>query len=319
MIVNSHPAHYEISTCPADPHTVRGIIALGKSCADHDGDPPFSDQTLVQLRTAPKTVEITATVLKPHREIIGAAVVTHDTENPGSHAVLEAALAPDHRRQGLGRAMITSAMSSLKNIELLDAWAHGNHTAATVIAREHRFEPVRELHRLLRPLTQVTHELPVQLPRGVSLRHFVVGQDEHPWLQLNSAAFVDHPEQGKMTYADLRQRQTENWFDPQGFLLAHRTEDPMDIVGFHWTKIHPATDQGPARGEVHVVGISPEYQGRGLGKALTVAGLHYLAQRGLQEALLYVDRHNTAAFTLYRSLGFSPWHLDVMYTRGLNT
>ncbi|CAM5347176.1 Mycothiol acetyltransferase [Streptomyces californicus] len=44
-----------------------------------------------------------------------------------------------------------------------------------------------------------------------------------------------------------------------------------------------------------MVGVLPDAQGGGLGKALTSIGLHHLASDGLPTAMLYVDADNTAA------------------------
>ena len=47
--------------------------------------------------------------------------------------------------------------------------------------------------------------------------------DEFPWLRVNAAAFAHHPEQGKLTLADLRERTGSGWFRPEGIL--HRLRE----------------------------------------------------------------------------------------------
>jgi mycothiol synthase len=73
----------------------------------------------------------------------------------------------------------------------------------------------------------------------------------------------------------------------------------------------------PSYGEVYVIGVSPVAQGMGLGKVLTLKGLHYLRSRGLREVILYVESDNEPAKAVYEGLGFThrSEDTDVMYTR----
>jgi mycothiol synthase len=103
-------------------------------------------------------------------------------------------------------------------------------------------------------------------------------------------------------------REAEPWFDPAGFLLAVDIEDAL--LGFHWTKVHP-----DAIGEVYVLGVDPGGHRRGLGSALTVAGLEHLAGKGLKTVMLYADESNATAVRLYRRLGFEVWSADVSYQK----
>ena len=116
------------------------------------------------------------------------------------------------------------------------------------------------------------------------MRPFRPGRDEDAWLRVNARAFATHPEQGSWTAEDLRLREAEPWFDPDGFLLAWRG-DPDDggvLLGSHWTKVHPPGDVGDEPvGEVYVLGVDPDAQGMRLGRALTDLGLAHLRGRGL--------------------------------------
>jgi mycothiol synthase len=111
----------------------------------------------------------------------------------------------------------------------------------------------------------------------------------------------------------------EPWFSVPGFLIAADHASGR-MLGFHWTKVHGSVEsdhQGThvhdAIGEVYVVGVDPTLQGKGLGRALTLAGLHHMRSRGLVQSMLYVDATNTSAITLYETLGFARWDVDVMY------
>jgi mycothiol synthase len=183
-------------------------------------------------------------------------------------------------------------------------WIHGD--SAPVDAIRAPFEPERELLELRVPLPLPD---PPKWPDGIKVRTFVVGRDERDWLEVNNRAFAGHPEQGGWTLDTIEQREQSEWFDPNGFLLAF---DDDGLEGFCWTKVHPAA---PPRepvplGEIYVIGADPARQGRGLGRALTTAGLESLANRGITMGMLYVDGSNTAAVALYRSLGFVTHRID---------
>ncbi|MEN0130620.1 MAG: mycothiol synthase, partial [Brevundimonas sp.] len=192
---------------------------------------------------------------------------------------------------------------------VLHVWAHGDLPEARAFAAAAQMSVVRELWQMrLEPLVG---GLPVLLPTGVTLRAFVPGQDEEQWRRVNSRAFAHHPEQGRMTSADLRARENEDWFDPAGFLLAERDGQ---LLGSVWTKVHPAGEHGPEPvGEIYVVGVDPDAQGLGLGSALTAAGLDFLADRGLGAAILYTEADNAVAIRTYRRVGFERSATDVMF------
>jgi mycothiol synthase len=178
--------------------------------------------------------------------------------------------------------------------------------------------PVRELWRMRRPLPLDPADDPpgpVPLPAGVRVRTFVVGQDENAWLTLNAAAFAGHGEQGRLVRSDLDARIAADWFSADGFFLAERVDPGAEarLVGFHWTKVHPASEGQPAAGEIYVLGVDPAEHGGGLGRSLSRIGLRHLAALGLPSVLLFVDADNASAVAVYRRLGFRTEAVSVMY------
>jgi mycothiol synthase len=302
------------------------VLRLVDAVTAADGVGPMSEQTLLHIRHGGDQGARNLLAWRDG-ELAGFAHLD------GGGLAGELAVHPGYRRQGLGRALARELAATAGRP--LRLWAHGDLPAAAALAASAGFARVRGLWQLYRPLASRLPE--PRLPAGIVVRTFVPGQDEQAWLTVNARAFADHPEQGRWTRQDLAQREQEPWFDPAGFFLAFRGGR---LAGFHWTKIHaagrpagasPAAPAGgragpdpmtagdsPARvvGEVYVIGVDPSAQGTGLGRALTLVGLHYLRDRGLPGVMLYVEESNTSAIALYESLGFSRAAADVVYELG---
>ena len=235
-----------------------------------------------------------------------------DTGDPDD-VVVELGVAPGARRHGIATA-VAAALLADPAIRPGHArvWAHGDRPGSAELARALGLARDRDLWMMRRPAGAE----PLPAPRsveGVTIGPLRVGRDEPDVVAVNARAFSWHPEQGAMTVDDVVRREQEPWFDAAGFLLA-RDDASGALLGFHWTKVHPdgGRDGGPV-GEVYVVGVDPEAQGRGLGGALTLAGLHHLAGRGLHEVVLYVEADNAPAVATYRRLGFEVDAVDVSF------
>lgn len=284
------------------------VSALLDAATDSDGVAPVSEEAALRLAAADRPGLRHVLARDDDGRLAGYAQL--DT-SAGELGRAELVVHPGHRRRGVGEALLSALLGSVDHLQV---WAHGDHPGAGRLAEKLGLVTARALWQLRRGLRE---ELPdIALPEGVRLRPFVVGPDDTELLRVNNAAFAWHPEQGGWGPEQLQARQAEPWFDPEGLLLAVAVADDR-LLGFHWTKVHPAgSDQGPEPvGEVYVLGVDPAARGRSLGGALTLAGLHHLRERGLDTVLLYVEADNDAANRVYRDLGFEHWHTDVAYQR----
>ena len=218
------------------------------------------------------------------------------TEGGDAHIVVHDGRAANEIESILDEALARVGRSARAQLWIRDV--AGDDDAA---ARRHGFEPYRDLWQLRCPL-------PTE-PSGLETRAFTPA-DVDEFVTVNNRAFHWHPEQGGLTTDDVRDRMAEPWFDPDGFRLHHRDGR---LAGFCWTKIH--ADHDPPLGEIYVIAVDPDFSGQGLGQPMTVAGLEWLAGRGLAVGMLYVESDNHPANVVYRRIGFEHHHTDRAYRR----
>jgi mycothiol synthase len=240
-----------------------------------------------------------------HSGLDGAALWVHGTDGFAllrGHG-LDLAVRPDARGSGVGTALAQAALAEAPGD--VTAWSHVDHPAARAIAARVGLAATRELWVMERDAS------PVEVPAvdGVTVRGYRAS-DADEVLRVNATAFAHHPEQGSMDAANLAERMAEPWFDPAGLLVADADPPQQGLLGFHWTKQHSAD-----LGEVYVVAVDPAAQGRGLGRALTAAGLAHLHSLGVRRIILYVESDNTPALATYSHLGFDHTETHVQYAR----
>jgi mycothiol synthase len=299
---------------------VTAVNALVDAVTAGDGVRPLSEHVMLHLRYGGDAPAINF-LLYDGEHLAGYAHL--DTTDPVEGASAELAVEPSSRNRGNGRKLVQALVDETEGGGRLRLWAHGQGPGAVELARSMNFRRERVLFQMRRSLYAPVPE--PQWPDGVDVRTFVVGQDEERWLEVNNRAFAQHPDQGQWTLEDVRMREQEPWFDPEGFFLA---EQDGRLVGFHWTKVHQHAaephqhDDGAKHehshehdpiGEVYVVGVDPSMQGKGLGPALTLRGLQHLRVLGLSQVMLYVDETNTAAINTYERLGFARWDVDICF------
>jgi len=183
-------------------------------------------------------------------------------------------------------------------------WIHGITDEADQFARNLGAEAYRDLW-------QVRCPLPVARST-IETRPFAA-EDSDALIAVNNRAFAWHPEQSGMTAESLAATMAEPWFNADGLRLFERDGD---LLGFCWTKVH--ADMQPVHGEIFVIALDPAAHGQGLGTPMTLAGLDWIADQGIDHALLYVESDNDPANATYRKIGFTHHRTDRAYNLAIS-
>ncbi len=135
----------------------------------------------------------------------------------------------------------------------------------------------------------------VQLPEGYKLKTFSPG-DEEKWVELMRNIFPESDwtvEKFKEAFASQPQ------FDPQGLFFIIKGEEYVATALGWFDDVN-----NKEMGRVHWVGVKEEHRGKGLGKAVVLAVLHYLRSQGSWKVILDTQEYRKPAIRLYETLGF---------------
>ncbi len=218
-------------------------------------------------------------------------------------ASLRVAVIEPARRRGVGGALwrtieaeLGAAVPDLREIEsgvLLPG------EPALAFFPKRGLAPVRRYWLMRRPSRTVD---PPAWPAGVSLRPFADGErDVALFTEVFNRSWKEEDHGVLLTVADVRTHIANGTVDPRAIFFAEAAGAP---IGFVRGALHAT------RGEVAVLGVVPEWRGRGVGRALLRFGTRWLIDAGADPVTLLVDGKNERALTLYRQEGF-----EIMRTR----
>jgi mycothiol synthase len=232
-----------------------------------------------------------------------AGYVQHSSPDPASRFEVDAAVHPRFEGRGFGAAIIDwteartrSRLPTGASTALWNGAASGN-AGAFALFSSRGYVPIRTFWEMAIELDPSFETGPV--PDGVTIRPFVVDIDGPAAVAAMNEAFSTH--------FGFHEETFENWYAQQ---VSDDTWDPsLELVAEMNGRIVGASNNGviDGKGYVFELGVLPELQGRGIGKALLRHSLAMFAAMGITAGRLGVDSENvTGAVELYRSVGMEP-------------
>jgi mycothiol synthase len=209
---------------------------------------------------------------------------------------------PDHRRQGIGRALVELAVHMERDRGrpevILGRLPHDDDGRDFLLMAG--FAPHSVLWDLELP-GATTVEEPVW-PVGHRARTFESPADIAPWVALFNAAFADHATPLQLDESFIAAGIDDPAIDDADTLLL--ADEGGELVGFCATA--PERHEGVVgpRGEIWTVGVRPDRQGQGLGRQLLRWGVRRLRDLDVGRIHLSVNGRNERALRLYEDEGF---------------
>ena len=142
---------------------------------------------------------------------------------------------------------------------------------------------------------------PVVLPPGYDLRSMAADEAWAYIEVMNGSNYFGQCDEKwfKDTFSN------DSDYDPSYLCLIWRGDRPVAAAAAWHHEI-----QGERWGMIHWVGASNTERGKGLGKAVTLAAMHRLRERGFARAFLNTHTWRLPAVAAYLSLGFAPWPVE---------
>jgi mycothiol synthase len=263
--------------------------------AEIDGCAPLSDAKIESLRSEERMLAI-----EEGDDVVAIGVTaSHQQPDGAFHWSIETALEPGLRFAAFEKRLVASSLALPPVGASVSVWSYRTSLDSALL--DSGFTRVRELahFKVALPLHHASNTLTTRLFNT---------SDAAEVIRVNRAAFATHREAASLDEAELRRLMAQEGMGSDGFLLA---EEQKKIAGFCWTRVHPNGD-----GEIFRIAVSPDAQGRGLGRSLVLSGFDHLAGHfGLSNGTLWVDLSNERAVALYRSIGMTQAYVNREFER----
>jgi mycothiol synthase len=146
-----------------------------------------------------------------------------------------------------------------------------------------------------------------RLPAGYTIRSLAGPEEAAAAAALHGAAF---PGAGWTTEL-YRYAMESPGYDPGRELVAETADGELAAFAVTWY------DEVNRTGLLEGVGTHPDHRRRGLGRAVVTYAAHHMAAAGMEYATVANSESNAASGALYRSAGFSPWHVLDGYVKAI--
>jgi len=230
-------------------------------------------------------------------------------------ALLNGLVHPRHRRQGIATALLGCAGRHAKaaGCSRVQFCIAENNLAARQFFIRLGLEFVRHFVGFRLDLAAV--QLPAIETDNYIFRSLRPGEEDK-LTAIQNRAFTGTWGFNPNTREEIAYRIHSSTCSPEYVTMVYQEKTP---IAYCWTRIFNdgSLDRQESRGEIHMLGVDPDYRNRSIGKNVLLAGLSFLKQKGVNRVELTADSQEPAALALYESAGFERYMRIEWYEKKL--
>ena len=275
----------------------------------------ISPQTLVEFLGRPNYCpETDLFVAEADGKIVG--FISLFPERKIGRALLDCMVHPRHRRKSVAKKLFSRALHRAKEmgVKVVQIDIPKTNVAAISLVSRLGFQFIRRFLELKLDFYNI--QLP-DVKHGVfKIRELRPGE-ENKLTEIQNLSFIGTWGYNPNTTEEIIYRINMSDCSPEDVIVAHKGDK---FVGYCWTTINAEENvtKRENKGKVHMMGVDPDYQNRGIGKQILLAGLAHLVNKSIETVELTADSENQAALSIYDSIGFEVWSTTLWYEKNLS-
>jgi mycothiol synthase len=225
---------------------------------------------------------------------------------PGlGRALLDGLVHPGYRRKGVATDLFGRAITHARTagIKVAQISLPETNSAAKQLLSGLGLKLFRNFVGYKLDIT--TRQIPVITPGKYIFRSLQPGEEED-LTAIQNRSFADTWGFNANTCAEIAYRINSSSCTHENIIMVYLADRP---VAYCWTKFQDAGDaaEGKKQGEIHMLGVDPDFRKQSLGSKVLAAGLAYLKHKGVGIVELMADGKMPAALALYDSAGFEKY------------
>lgn len=207
--------------------------------------------------------------------------------------------------------LLQAILTHTEGLDKIFVFIHADSSEAIEIIEELKFTVERYSFFLVREDLEVQA---FKLPERYEIKPFKAGEHEKAWCEVRNSAFAKLKGSETPITPEMVSKMISDSDNIEGAtMLLYHEERPVGVI-------RGALDEyeGTQTMNIGPVAIIPEYQGKGLGRCLLRAILHFAKKNNFKMTSLCVNGDNERAKALYLQEGFKQVEAVVCYDYYIN-